>query len=126
MKKSKNKSLNSISETLTQITGKTEISNLPNSPSSLDEILGESLSIYTAKSIEEYESQLSEMNQTDLQVHAYKIGLIPSHDRKLLCERLVTEFKKWFSRYNVKSSTVGVKNVEDINSRARKILREGA
>ncbi len=94
--------------------------------SSLDEILGEKLSIYTAKSSEEYRSQLSEMNMTDLQSHAYKVGLIPTEDRRLLTDRLVSEFMKYNSKYGSNVATGEVKSVEDLNARAQKILREGA
>lgn len=94
--------------------------------SSLDEILGEKLSIYTAKSSEEYRRQLSEMNMTDLQSHAYKVGLIPTEDRRLLTDRLVSEFMKYNSKYGSNVATGEVKSVEDLNARAQKILREGA
>lgn len=94
--------------------------------SSLDEILGENLSIYTAKSSEEYRAQLSEMNMTDLQSHAYKVGLIPTEDRRLLTDRLVSEFMKFNSKYGSNFIEGQVKSVDDLNARAQKILREGA
>ena len=108
-----------------QIHGKEEINN-KKQPSSLDEILGETLSIYTANSSEEYRGQLAEMNMTDLQTHAYKIGLVPTPDRKVLTDRLVQEFIKWNSRYGSNIATGKVKSLEDIDSKAQKILREGA
>jgi hypothetical protein len=92
-----------------QIHGKQEVSQKP--PSSLDEILGETLSIYTAKSSEEYRGQLAEMNMTDLQAHAYKIGLVPTPDRKVLTDRLNQEFVKWNSRYGSNVATGQVKSV---------------
>jgi hypothetical protein len=110
-------------ETL-QIHGKEEQFQKP--PSSLDEILGETLSIYTANSSEEYRGQLAEMNMTDLQAHAYKIGLVPTPDRKVLTDRLVQEFVKWNSRYGSNVATGQVKSVDDLDAKAKKILREGA
>ena len=110
-------------ETL-QIHGKEE--KFPKPPSSLDEILGETLSIYTANSSEQYRGQLAEMNMTDLQAHAYKIGLVPTPDRKVLTDRLVQEFVKWNSRYGSNVATGQVKSVEDLDAKAKKILREGA
>jgi len=107
-----------------QIHGKEETAKRP--PSSLDEILGEALSVYTANSSDEYRGQLAEMNMTDLQSHAYKIGLVPTPDRKLLTDRLVQEFIKWNSRYGSNVATGKIKSVEDLDSQARKILREGA
>ena len=107
-----------------QIHGKEEKSI--KQPSSLDEILGETLSIYTANSSEQYRGQLAEMNMTDLQSHAYKIGLVPSPDRKVLTDRLVQEFVKWNSRYGSNVATGQVKSVDDLDAKAKKILREGA
>lgn len=95
-------------------------------PSSLDEILGETLSVYTASSSDEYRGQLAEMNMTDLQSHAYKIGLVPTQDRKVLTERLVKEFVKWNSRYGSNITTGNIKSVDDLDAKAKKILREGA
>lgn len=94
--------------------------------SSLDEILGEKLSIYSAKSSEEYKSQLAEMNMTDLQSHAYKVGLVPTEDRRILTDRLVSEFMKYNSKYGSNIATGEVNSVEDLDAKARKILREGA
>jgi hypothetical protein len=110
-------------ETL-QIHGKQE--KFEKMPSSLDEILGENLSIYTVKSSEEYRGVLSEMNMTDLQAHAYKIGLVPTPDRKVLTDRLVQEFIKWNSRYGSNVIEGNFKSIEDLDSKAKKILREGA
>jgi hypothetical protein len=107
-----------------QIHGKVEKNQ--KQPSSLDEILGETLSIYTANSSEQYRGQLAEMNMTDLQAHAYKIGLVPTPDRKVLTDRLVQEFVKWNSRYGSNVATGQVKSVEDLDAKAKKILREGA
>jgi hypothetical protein len=107
-----------------QIHGKEE--KIQKQPSSLDEILGETLSIYTANSSEEYRGQLAEMNMTDLQAHAYKIGLVPTPDRKVLTDRLTQEFVKWNSRYGSNVATGQVKTVEDLDAKAKKILREGA
>jgi hypothetical protein len=107
-----------------QIHGKVEKNQ--KQPSSLDEILGETLSIYTANSSEQYRGQLAEMNMTDLQAHAYKIGLVPTPDRKVLTDRLVQEFIKWNSRYGSNIATGQVKSVDDLDAKAKKILREGA
>ena len=107
-----------------QIHGKEE--TVKRQPSSLDEILGETLSIYTANGSDEYRGQLTEMNMTDLQAHAYKIGLVPTQDRKVLTDRLVKEFIKWNSRYGSNVATGNIKSVEDLDAQAQKILREGA
>jgi hypothetical protein len=95
-------------------------------PGTLDQIMNESMATYSARSSEEYISQLAEMNQTDLQSHAYKVGLIPIEDRKVLVERLTQEFRAWASRQapvNTQNTTVNSSNISD---EVRKILREGA
>jgi len=107
-----------------QIHGKEEKNQ--KQPSSLDEILGETLSVYTVNSSEDYRGQLAEMNMTDLQAHAYKIGLVPTPDRKVLTDRLVQEFVKWNSRYGSNIATGQIKSIEDLDLKAKKILREGA
>ena len=108
-----------------QVHGKDETVKATNMPSSLDDILKENLSIYTARSTEDYQSQLAEFNMSDLQAHAYKIGLVPTSDRKLLTERLVHEFMKWNSRFGSNVAT-GNTLENDISNKAKKILREGA
>jgi hypothetical protein len=126
MSKTKNKK--ERKSKMVQIHGKDE-SNLQKdlrTVTSLDELLGENLSIYTAKSSEEYRNQLSEMNMTDLQSHAYKVGLIPTEDRRILTDRLVTEFMKFNSKYGSNFIEGNVTSLEALDDKAKKILREGA
>lgn len=111
---------------IVQIHGKVEGSEFKRTPSSLDEILGESLSIYTVTNSDDYRNQLVELNMTDLQSHAYKVGLVPAEDRKLLTDRLVEEFKKVTSKYHGKGPSSNVDLLQDLDSEALKILREGA
>jgi dsDNA-binding SOS-regulon protein len=115
------------SKKMLQIHGKDESETVKRAPMTLDEILGESLSVYTAQNSDEYRGQLTEMNMTDLQAHAYKVGLVPTEDRKVLMDRLVQEFSKWNSRYNMTAViATGIKSMEDLDTNAKKILREGA
>jgi len=108
-----------------QIDGKSQ-EDVSNMPGSLDRIMGESMSVYSATSPEEYISQLAEMNQTDIQAHAYKVGLIPIEDRRVLVDRLVKEFRLWASRNSPVTNQVGALGMNDISDEVRKILREGA
>jgi len=112
-------------ETSAQIDGKAQEGN-STIMGTLDQIMGESISVYSAASPEQYISELAEMNQTDLQSHAYKVGLIPIEDRKVLVERLVKEYRLWASRNSVISAQPSNIQINDLNSEARKILREGA
>jgi len=107
-----------------EIHGKDETSS-SNTPFSLSEILGENISNYSTNSVDEYIGQLAEMNNTDLHAHAYKIGLVPVPDRKILCDRLVAEFRKWNS-IHVANSHVKPNENSFLNAKAQKILREGA
>jgi hypothetical protein len=113
-------------ESSAQIDGKAQGSAPEHLYGSLDQILGENISVYKTSNIDEYRSQIADMNQTDLQTHALKIGLIPIEDRRILVGRLVQEFERWHSRMMPQGNIKGSKNINDIDEKARKILREGA
>jgi len=67
---------------------------------SLDQLWGDDgLSKYKTLDLAEYTTQLAEMNKTDLQNHAAKLGLVPIDSRDLLVKRLVAEFKKHVTKY---------------------------
>jgi hypothetical protein len=111
---------------MTEIHGRDESAPKKNTPFSLNEILGENISTYSTNSEDEYINQLAEMNNTDLHAHAYKVGLVPVPDRKVLYDRLVSEFRKWSSIHSANSSVTSKNNNVTISSKAQKILREGA
>jgi hypothetical protein len=92
---------------------------------SLDQIMGESVSIYKSRTVDDYVLELAEMNQTDIQAHAYKVGLVPIDDRKVLVERLTLEFRKWLSSIGAVQKNFN-NNPNGMNESVRKILREGA
>ena len=67
---------------------------------SLDQLWGDDgFSKYKTLDVSEYTQQLAEMNKTDLQNHAAKLGLVPIDSRELLVKRLVAEFKKHVTKY---------------------------
>ena len=104
---------------LTQVHGKIE--NLQ--VKSLDQIWGEDgSSKYKTLDEKEYENSLKEMNTSDLNSHASKIGLIPVENREILIGRLLSEFKKHVSMYRIPKQNSTAK---DINSDVKKILSEG-
>ena len=113
-------------EATAQIDGVAQPESPRNIYGSLDQILGENVSVYKAKDAEEYRQQITDMNQTDLQSHALKIGLIPVEDRKVLVGRLVQEFERWQVRMMPQGSTANSQKIEDLDEKVRKILREGA
>ena len=92
---------------------------------SLDQIMGESVSIYKSRTVDSYLHELAEMNQTDIQAHAYKVGLVPIDDRKVLVERLTLEFRKWLSSIGAVQKNFN-NNPNGMDESVRKILREGA
>jgi hypothetical protein len=115
-----------IKKSMIEIHGRSESTQPLNTPFSLNQILGENISTYSTSSLEEYTNQLAEMNNTDLHAHAYKVGLVPVPDRKMLCERLVAEFRKWASIYSASATQQQVRQEQSLSSKAQKILREGA
>jgi hypothetical protein len=124
MSKTKKKSLKL--EVQAQLDGKCDDKPQVQIAGSLDSIMGECLSLYSVRNIEDYKNQISEMNQTDLQTHAYKIGLVPIEDRRVLISRLCTEFERWNTRMSPHDVGGLTKTINDIDNRAQKILREGA
>lgn len=49
---------------------------------------------YTAASVEEYASELKDMNALDLQRHATEVGEIPRDNRNTLIENLLKKFQE--------------------------------
>ena len=108
-------------ESLSETHGKIEEGE---KPTTLDQIWGDTgLWKYKTMDLIEYKKYLMEMNKTDLQAHAKKIGLIPIDDRINLNKRLVDEFKKHISAY--KSSSQTKETPQDVSEEAKRILSEG-
>lgn len=90
---------------------------------SLDQIWGDTgLSKYKTTNIEEYKNFINEMNKSDLQAHANKIGLVPIDNREMLTKRLVAEFKKFISTFNVPKTT---DNSVKLDKKSKDVLSEG-
>lgn len=106
-------------ENMTQTHGKIE--NIQYK--TLDQIWGDSVnSKYQTTNEKEYVNFLNDMNKTDLQSHANKMGLVPIDNRETLTKRLISEFRKHVSLFNIpksKESTVS------LNKKAKDILSEG-
>lgn len=89
----------------------------------LDQIWGDNgSSKYKTTDIKEYTNFISEMNKSDLQAHANKIGLVPIDNRDMLTKRLIAEFKKFISTFNVPKN---VDNSVDLDKRSKDVLSEG-
>lgn len=89
----------------------------------LDQIWGDSVnSKYQSSNEQEYLIFLNDMNKSDLQSHANKIGLVPIDNRETLTKRLVAEFKKHISLFNIPKSK---DNTVNLNKKAKDTLSEG-
>lgn len=89
----------------------------------LDQIWGDDgIRKYKTLDESEYLLSLKEMNKSDLQAHASKFGLIPVDDRETLIKRLVREFKKHTSLYNVPKQKI---NYVKLDKTAKDVLSEG-
>lgn len=90
----------------------------------LDQLFGDTgLAKYGTMKEDEYIGQLNDMNKSDLQAHASKVGLVPIDDRERLTKRLVHEFRLYVASY-IKRPVK--KNVPTkITPEVAKILAEG-
>jgi hypothetical protein len=89
----------------------------------LDQIWGDNVnSKYQTSNEKEYVNFLNDMNKTDLQSHANKIGLVPIDNRETLTKRLLAEFKKHVSLFNIPKSK---DNTVNLNKKAKDTLSEG-
>lgn len=89
----------------------------------LDQIWGDNVnSKYQTSNEKEYVNFLNDMNKTDLQSPANKIGLVPIDNRETLTKRLVAEFKKHVSLFNIPKSK---DNTVNLNKKAKDTLSEG-
>lgn len=90
----------------------------------LDQIFGDKgLSKYNTLDVNEYESYLKELNLTDLQAHASRVGIFPNDDMRRLVKNLLKEFQLYAAQYNTPATEV--KQPVKLTSRAQKILSEG-
>lgn len=105
-------------DNLSQTHGKIE-----NRPVTLDQIWGDDgKRKYGTLDQAEYEKYLKDLNKSDLQAHAIKIGLVPIDDRETLVKRLKQEFKKHTSMYLARPN---VDNTSKLSKKSRDILSEG-
>jgi len=103
---------------LSQTHGKVE-----NRPITLDQIWGDDgKRKYGTLDSEKYSQYLADLNKSDLQAHAIKIGLVPIDNRETLVKRLKTEFKKHISLYTARPN---IDNVGKLSKKSKDILSEG-
>ena len=118
--KPKKKSAEVLNENI-EVDGKVETRQ----PTTLDQIWGdEGLSRYNTTDESEYSARLEDMMYVDLQNHAREVCLRPDVEHRVLKERLINEFRKHIAAYRGSKAPIG--NVQNVNSKIAKILREGA
>jgi hypothetical protein len=103
---------------LSQTHGKVE-----NRPITLDQIWGDDgKRKYGTLDPEKYSQYIADLNKSDLQAHAIKIGLVPIDDRETLVKRLKSEFKKHISLYKARPD---IDNTAKLSKKSKDILSEG-
>jgi len=116
MPRKSNKQAKGQLDNLNQTHGKVE------KPLTLNQVWGDDgKSKYGTLDVEKYSDYLNDLNKSDLQAHAVKIGLVPIDDRNSLVTRLKKEFNKYASQYSARS----LPTKKDISKAARDILSEG-
>lgn len=89
----------------------------------LDQIWGDTGSNkYPSLNEKEYVNFINDMNKSDLQAHANKIGLVPIDDREVLTKRLVSEFRKFISTFNIPKR---LENEVNLDKKSKDVLSEG-
>ena len=107
---------------LSQVHGKKEKQEYE--PTTLDQIWGDDgTSLYGTNDPETYQSRIFDMNMSDLQAHASRVGIIPVDNRNMLTDRLLREFTQHISAYR-KPATAENENTS-IPDKVKKILAEG-
>ncbi len=93
-------------------------------PSTLDQVWGDTGNTkYGTMDEAKYNEQLDEMNKSDLQAHAGRVGFVPIDDRGLLTKKLLSEFRKYVSGFRKPTPPSEASNA--VSKKARKILSEG-
>ena len=93
-------------------------------PTTLDQIWGDDGSnVYGTMEEINYEGTLDDMNLSDLQAHASRVGIIPIDNRQTLRERLLREFRKHVSAY--KKPVHVAEPPSRLDPEVMKILSEG-
>ena len=93
-------------------------------PTTLDQIWGDDgLNMYGTMVEDKYETEIDEMNMSDMQAHASRVGIIPVDNRNTLRERLLREFRKHVASYRKPVDNASPE--PSVTKEMRKILSEG-
>ena len=115
--KRKKKSLSSINQTHAKVEKKFE-------QTTLDQIWGDDgTSEYGTLDYEGYKSKVFDMNMSDLQAHASRVGVVPIDNRNMLTDRLLREFSKHITSF--KKPVEDHSDQQNIPDKIKSILAEG-
>jgi len=115
--KRKKKSLDSINQTHAKVEKKFE-------PTTLDQIWGDDgASEYGTLDYQSYQEKIFDMNMSDLQAHASRVGIVPIDNRNMLTDRLLREFGKHVSSFRKPVEDLGEQ--QNISKKIKDILAEG-
>lgn len=94
---------------------------------SLDQLFGDNMySHYDTLKEDEYTNQLNDLNLSDLQTHATKVGIMPTDNRERLTKNLLREFNTHVAKYKVPNAPKQEQNNRKQPSAvALKIMSEG-
>lgn len=94
-------------------------------PTTLEQVWGgyNELSKYGTTSETEYQQRLLDMNRTDLEQHARKVGLVIVESSERLRGKLLQEFKVYFASLQKPKNTLPSPQIP--SSEVAKILAEG-
>jgi hypothetical protein len=105
---------------LKQIDAKEETSR----PTTLDQIWGDTgLQKYGTNDFQEYQSYLRNLNRSDIQSHAVKVGILPADNHEILIARLEREFQRHVATYQAPPEKR--KDNKKISKDVQRILSEG-
>ena len=115
--KRKKKSLDSINQTHAKVEKKFE-------PTTLDQIWGDDgASEYGTLDYDSYKGKIFDMNMSDLQAHASRVGIVPIDNRNMLTDRLLREFGKHVSSF--RKPAEDLEEQQNIPKKIKDILAEG-
>lgn len=105
-----------------------QIDGAVSSPKTVDDLLGLSRPIYDTRDLDVYRRRLSAMHLYQLQSHAQKLGVVPSHNRQVCIQRLETAFAKDMAKHGraeakKQPETDEEKRLAAIRDRAERIMR---
>ena len=112
--KRKKKSLSNVNQTHAKVEKKFE-------PTTLDQIWGDDgTSEYGTLDYENYQQKIFDMNMSDLQAHASRVGIVPIDNRNMLTDRLLSRHVSSF-----KKPSEDLQENQNIPKKVRDILAEG-